>query len=309
MCGLIKSDSPAIVVWNAAYTHVTSNYVHDTSSRGLYLGGSRYCSLPSGFATDGGIRMNRWHELKDANIPSAWLDKCADESFSPAQFANDCKCSYFRYAHGSVIRDNVFARVSTHKDRPFFSDGLVYISGPGYEAKPGDATIFEGNTWIASPDGSPPAFRFLYVDGYTGSMSIKRNAVVAGNARQGFNVCNWYGMAEVQANALQLGGASWGSNFDINCDGNPSPSFQAKANLVLSDESSPAHQPDADFIDEYMQVFQTVCAASRRAAAPADEFLDDLNGVLAALGGLAQKCAGRRRSVQTAAGRESRTNT
>lgn len=65
-------------------------------------------------------------------------------------------------------------------------------------------------------------------------MSIKRNAVVDGNARQGLNVCNWYGLAVVQSNALQLGDASWGPTFDINCDGYPSPSFETKANLVLS---------------------------------------------------------------------------
>ena len=122
-------------------------------------------------------------------------------------------------------------------------------------------------------------------------MSIKRNAVVAGNARQGFNVCNWYGRADVQANALQLGDASWGPTFDISCDGSDSPAFKATANLVLSDEGSGAHQPDAAFMDDYVQVFQMVCAASRRAAAPANDFLDGLNGVLASLGGPTQKCS------------------
>ena len=250
----------------------------------------RYCSKPSGFATDGGIRMNRWDEITDANIPPEWLGKCANTSYAPAQFADDCKCSYFRYAHGTVIRDNVLARVGTHKDRPFFSDGLVYVSGPGYEQQAADATVIEDNTWIASPNGSPPAFRFLYVDGFTGSMSIRRNAVVDGNARQGFNVCNWYGRALVEANALQLGDASWGPTFDINCDGSASPSFQTRANLVLSDESSAAHQPDAHFIDDYRQVFRMVCAASRRAAASADGFFAALNGVIAALGGPTQTC-------------------
>lgn len=288
--GLIKMDSPALVLWNSAYTRVTSNYIHDTSTRALYLGGSRYCSKPPGFATDGGIRMNQWDEMTDANVPSEWLKQCADPSYSPAQFAADCKCSFFRYAHGTVIRDNIFARVAAHKDRPFFSDGLVYVSGPGYEQTDADATVFEGNTWIASPNGSPPAFRFLYVDGYTGSMSIRRNAVVDGNARQGFNVCNWYGRAHVEANALQLGDASWGPTFDINCDGYPSPSFESTANLVLSDETSKAHQPDAHFLEEYAHVFRMVCAASRRAAAPADGFLEALNGVIAALGGPTQTC-------------------
>ena len=80
-------------------------------------------------------------------------------------------------------------------------------------------------------------------------------------------------------------------NPDINCDGNPSDSFKATANLVLSDESSGAHQPDANFVDDYVQVFQMVCAASRRAAAPAQGFLDELNGVLAALGAPTQTCA------------------
>ena len=288
--GLVKADSPALVVWNA-FTQVTNNYVHDTVARALYVGGSRYCAKPDGFATDGGILMNQWAELVDANVPAAWRAKCADEGYSPAQFADDCKCSWFRYAQGSVIRGNVFARVSTRKDRPFFSDGIVYVSGPGYDGEAGDATVFEGNTWIASPDGSPPAFRFLYVDGYTGAMSIKRNAVVAGNSRQGFNVCTWYGLASVQANALQLGDASWGPDFDISCDGSPSPAFKATANLILSDEGSEAHQPDAAFADDYAQVYQMVCAASRRAAAPADDFLKGLNGVLAKLGAATQECS------------------
>ena len=37
--GLVKFDSPALVLWNAAHTTVDSNYVHDTSSRALYVGG------------------------------------------------------------------------------------------------------------------------------------------------------------------------------------------------------------------------------------------------------------------------------
>eukprot|EP00310_Coccolithus_braarudii_P024559 CAMPEP_0183346650 /NCGR_PEP_ID=MMETSP0164_2-20130417/11703_1 /TAXON_ID=221442 /ORGANISM="Coccolithus pelagicus ssp braarudi, Strain PLY182g" /LENGTH=397 /DNA_ID=CAMNT_0025517959 /DNA_START=38 /DNA_END=1231 /DNA_ORIENTATION=+ len=289
--GLSKGDTPALVVWNAAYTQVTDNYVHDTCARALYVGGSRYCTLPDGFATDGGIRMNQWDELTNANVPPAWIAKCADSEYAPPAFADDCKCSFFRYAQGSVVRRNVFARVSTGKDRPFFSDGLVYVSGPGYEAEEKDVTVFEDNTWIASPGGSPPAFRFLYVDGFTGAMSIKRNAVVAGNARQGFNVCNWYGRAEVQANALQMGDASWGSSFDINCDGYPSPPLVRAANLVLSDETSEAHEPDAAFIGDYAQLFHTVCAASRHADAPADDFLERLNAVLVALGGPNQECS------------------
>jgi len=287
---LSKGDSPAIVVWNAAYTQVSGNYVHDTVARALYVGGSRYCTKPDGFATDGGIRTNQWDELSDNNVPAAWLAKCADTEFCPSQFILDCKCSYFRYAHGSVVTDNVFARVATGKDRPFFSDGLVYVSGPGYEAADSDRIVFQGNTWIATPGGDPPAFRFLYVDGYTGGMVIKRNAIVGGNARQGFNVCNWYGRADVQANALQLGDASWGPTFDINCDGYPTPPLVPLANLVLSDETSEAHQPNADFVEDYATLFRSVCAASRQAAAPATSFLDALNAVLDALGAQTQKC-------------------
>ena len=43
-----------------AYTSVLDNFVHDTTARALYIGGSRYCTKPTGFATDGGINTNQW---------------------------------------------------------------------------------------------------------------------------------------------------------------------------------------------------------------------------------------------------------
>ena len=288
--GLVKFDSPAIVVWNAAYTSVLSNYVHDTSTRVLYVGGSRYCAKPAGFATDGGINMNQWDQLTDANIPAAWLAQCSDKSYSYT-FQADCKCTFFRGAHGTVVRGNVFARVAERKDRPFFSDGVVYVSGPGYVADPGrDVTVFEDNVYLATPGEGPPAFRMLYVDGFTGSMNIARNAVVGANAHQGMMLCNWYGHSVVAANAVQLGPASWGSAFEIsvNCDGNPV--IDAHANLVLSDETSPMHQPDPASVADYGGIFDSVCAASTRADAPCPDFLAGLSAVIAKLGGKPKTC-------------------
>merc|ERR1719265_6845 len=164
--------------------------------------------------------MNQWDELIDSNIPSSWLKSCQNTSYAYT-FAYDCKCAFFRGAHGNIVKNNIFARVTQHKDRPFFSDGVVYVSGPGFVEKPSDVTVFEDNTYIASPGEGAPSFRMLYVDGYTGSMQISRNAVVNANAHQGFMLCNWYGQSQVQANVLQLGEASWGSDYEIkaNCDG------------------------------------------------------------------------------------------
>jgi hypothetical protein len=289
---LTKFDSPALVLWNAAHTLVQDNYLHDTRARALYLGGSRYCTKPTGFATDGGIFMNQWDQLTDNNIPAAWLSTCANTSYAYT-FQDDCKCAFFRGAHGSIIRRNVFARVTTRKDRPFFSDGVVYISGPGYVPDPTrDATVFEDNTYLASPGPGAPSFRMLYVDGYTGSMRISRNAVVDANAHQGFMLCNWYGSSTVEANALQLGDASWGSDFEIsaNCDGNPV--LALRANLVLSDEASGSHQPEASFVDQYSTMFDTVCTASIRAAAQDSSaaFLDALSRVIVKLGGQGKQC-------------------
>ena len=289
---LVKFDSPAIVIWGATYTSVLDNYIHDTSSRALYIGGSRYCTKPSGFATDGGIYMNSWDDLDDANIPASWVKTCEDASYAYT-FAADCKCSYFRGVHGSVVSRNTFARVTQHKDRPFFSDGLVYVSGPGYvEDEDRDITVFQDNVYLVSPGVGAPSFRMLYVDGYTGSMRISRNAVVNGNAHQGFMLCNWYGHSTVESNALQLGDASWGSDYEIsvNCDGNPV--LTTRGNLVLSDESSPSHQPDAELADEYAKVYRMVCAASIRAGVKgkAGTFLDALNRVLTSVGKDKQVC-------------------
>ena len=130
----------------------------------------------------------------------------------------------------------------------------------------------------------------LYVDGYTGSMRVARNAVVGANAHQGFMLCNWYGHSTVSANVLQLGDAAWGADYElsVNCDGNPV--IDARANLVLSDESSGAHQPDAAAIAEYGKAYATVCAATARAASPAPGFLDALDDVIAKLGGERQRC-------------------
>ena len=291
--GLVKFDAPALVVWNAARTAVRDNYVHDTSARALYVGGSRYCTQPEGFATDGGIEMNVYAEVDNAsNVPAAWRAKCNDTSYG-ADFYDDCACSYFRGAHGTRIVGNVFARVTTRKDRTFFSDGVVYVSGPGYVADPAtDVTVFEDNSYLASPGEGATSFRMLYVDGYTGSMNISRNAVVGANAYQGFMLCNWYGASVVHANALQLGDASWGADYEIqaNCDGNPI--MDVRANLVLSDEDSPTHEPDATFADDYARVYDTVCAASVRAAASVDEFLEGLNDVITQLGGTSKQCDG-----------------
>ena len=60
---------------------------------------------------------------------------------------------------------------------------------------------------------------------------------------------------------------------------------------MISDETSPAHQPDADYVESYVQVFRMVCAASHRAAALASAFLDGLNDVLASHGGPTQTCS------------------
>lgn len=289
--GLVKFDSPAVALWNAARTLVLHNFIHDTPTRALYLGASRYCSKPSGFATDGGITMNQWDELIDANIPESWINTCEDQE----QFTADCKCSFFRGAQGNVIQSNIFARVTQRKANPFFSDGVVYISGPGYAEQPADVTVFEDNTYLASPGEGAPANRMLYIDGYTGSMQISRNAVVNGNSFQGFNLCNWYGHTPVQANVLDLGGALWGSNFVISCDGNPMddyPIMEVRGNLVLSDESSDTHQPDAEFVDQYSKVFETVCAASLRAEAPSQDFLEALNSIITGFGGQSMRCDG-----------------
>ena len=177
------------------------------------------------------------------------------------------------------------------KDRTSFSDGLVYVSGPGYVKEERDVTVFEENTWLSSPGEGATSFRMLYVDGYTGSMRISRNAVVDANAYQGFMVCSWYGHSLIQANALQLGDASWGDAYDIatNCDGNRVATTQA--NLVLSDESSRTHQPAQDFVDQYLQLHDMVCAASIRASAPCPSFLLALNDVITKLGGPSKTCA------------------
>merc|ERR1712100_771809 len=140
-------------------------------------------------------------------------------------------------------------------------------------------------TYIASPGKGAPSFRMLYVDGYTGSMRISRNAVVNGNAHQGFMLCNWYGHTPVQANVLQLGDASWGSDYEIsaNCDGNPVMTVQA--NLILSDESSGAHQLSEAFLGQYLLVYDAACAASIRSRAQCPDFLDKLNQIIIHLGG------------------------
>ena len=286
---LIKFDSPAVVMWQTHYNSMISNYIHDTSSRALYVGGSRYCSKPKGFATDGAIEMNRWDQLTDDNIPAIWLKTCADPNYAYT-FGDDCKCSFFRGAHGNSIQRNIFARVNEHRDRPFFSDGVVYVSGPGYSTDDRDVTAFEDNTYIASPGLGAPSFRMLYVDGYTGSMRISRNAVVNANAHQGFMLCNWYGHSSVTANVLDLGEASWGNAYEIavNCDGNPV--LTTAGNLVVSDESSPSHQPDAKLVDAYELVFQSVCLATNHSGAPSSSFLSRLNGIIEQVGGVRQTC-------------------
>merc|ERR1712050_824662 len=104
--------------------------------------------------------MYQWDELMDANIPKNWLKTCQKEAF-----VDDCKCSFFRGAHGNVIQKNIFARVTQRKDSPFFSDGIVYISGPGYVEQEADVTVFEDNTYLVSPWQGAPAMRMLYIDG------------------------------------------------------------------------------------------------------------------------------------------------
>ena len=67
--------------------------------------------------------------------------------------------------------------------------------------------------------------------------------------------------------------------------------MDVSANVVLSDEESPYHEPDADYIDDYERVYNRVCAAARLADADAEEFLESLNEAIVQLGGSSQKCA------------------
>ena len=81
------------------------------------------------------------------------------------------------------------------------------------------------------------------------------------------------------------------SKHAFNLDGNPIA--DSHANLVLSDEDSPSHQPDADFVAQYAQMYDRVCAVSVRAAADASDFLDGLNAVITKLGGKSKACDAR----------------
>ena len=130
----------------------------------------------------------------------------------------------------------------------------------------------------------------LYVDGYTGSMHISRNAVVGANALQGFMLCNWYGHSKVESNVIDLLGASWGSNFEIaiNCDGNPI--IKATGNLVLSDKASPMNDPDSTFVGEYKTIYSNVCKASHQSQTNCSSFLLQLADIIKQLDGTTQSC-------------------
>ena len=54
--------------------------------------------------------------------------------------------------------------------------------------------------------------------------------------------------------------------------------------------TSPTHQPNADFVHDYAQVFDAVCAASARAHAPCPDFLAGLAATIVTLGGPQKSC-------------------
>jgi hypothetical protein len=67
--------------------------------------------------------------------------------------------------------------------------------------------------------------------------------------------------------------------------------MDVSANVVLSDEESTYHEPDAKHIDDYVQVYNRVCAAAHLAEANATEFLESLNDSIVKLGGSSQQCS------------------
>ena len=54
--------------------------------------------------------------------------------------------------------------------------------------------------------------------------------------------------------------------------------------------TSLTHQPNADFVHDYAQVFDAVCAASARARAPCPDFLAGLAATIVTLGGPQKSC-------------------
>ena len=74
--GRVKHDSPAIVLWHTAHNNVTDNYVRDTPSKAVLLGGMRTANMdPAPFngtitLHEGSWLATRWDELPQARLIS-----------------------------------------------------------------------------------------------------------------------------------------------------------------------------------------------------------------------------------------------
>jgi hypothetical protein len=200
--GQAKDDAPAVSLWHTAFNTAAHNYIHDTPSKAFYIGGSRDRSFTPQTSMRGQAwKMMRWGEIP-INVTEIVVDPAkGDKGIEPPNipdddFAADHKCGPYRYTRGNQIANNTLRLIAAWRDRKFFGDGVIYISGTA-DGAPQSIT---GNLFVEIGNlNGADINQLIYTDGYGGQVEIHGNAMArAHNAK--FMLTTWYGNSSATAN-------------------------------------------------------------------------------------------------------------
>ena len=285
--GQTKDDAPAVVLWHTAFNVVAHNYIHDTPSKGVYLGGARDRAFTPETPMRGQAwKMARWDEIP-SNITEAVVDPTrGDQGIDPPNtpddhFFADHKCAPYRYTRGNLVANNTFQRIHAWMDRKFFADGVIYISGTA----DGAPNQVRNNLFveIGAPGTGAPINELIYTDGYGGFVEIRGNVAIGAQSAT-LQLSTWYGHSSVEANvwyscidAAALAGADlWtiGGNLILNssttralasdrpcADAKAQPMTQVPRCSVL--DASKLHAPNASYLADYSQSYGILCRPQR----------------------------------------------
>lgn len=299
--GRVKWDAPAVVLWHTAFNEVRGCYVHDISSKAIFIGGMRSIAMdPTPFngtitIHEAGWRMARWDEIGSDAVEITGTEIAP--VFTPPnipgdEFAADAKVSKYRYTRGNTIVANLFANCHIGTDRAsFFGDGTIYLSGVG-DTSSAPNTIAD-NVFVRNPGPvSEALYESIYADGFGGAVAIVRNAII-GSQLGGFQLCTWWGKSPVVANVASDVGDVLAINY--NCDGNTV--VLPSGNLHLDVPDDPLHDPvKSRAATDYTTVFRNVCDMAVPGSTPLSRmpevsvFLAQLAQEIAKLGAARPRC-------------------
>ncbi len=295
--GMIKWDAPAITIWNSGYNRVAYNYIHHVAYKGVLL------SAPRGraFTRESPMREQAWNMARWDEIGSEALAKVVDSERGSRRVDVDDKiCAPYRYLRGNIVEKNVMHDMS----ESLWGDGVFYITAVGSIDRPEDVNKILDN-YVYDTDGNSEdqqtgIFRLVYMDAFGGNLEVHRN--VWYNCKRHFEgifMALWYDQAFPRANVFYKVDHYDHQEEDEEADPlmvpNRGKRVQPIGTLVLDDPESDIHMPDARALEDYLQIYRSLCSGELPGPENlpgAREILDGLEQVIRDLGGQVPACAG-----------------